>query len=221
LQPSASHFATFDNFVPDGDASFDDEFARLASSQQWAPGSQQYTRQRTIAISQELKLHYFSQARPRPSTIEEGDEDEDGDDCGDGDDDADDLPRAAEPTEEELKLRGYQALCTEVGISSLPDTIGECTKALKNTLVNIIDLINVRRCPGTKVSVWDDFEAFRRYTLQPKRRISLEDAKGTVLESLLQTLRTPRSRTRARAAARKPPVASAVVAGRVKKERGQ
>ena len=58
---SQSHFAKFKHFTPDDAASFDDEFARLASSQQWVPGSQEYTRQRTIAIREELELHYFSQ----------------------------------------------------------------------------------------------------------------------------------------------------------------
>lgn len=59
--PSQSHFAKFEHFTPNDAASFDDEFARLASSQQWVPGSQEYTRQRTIAMREELQLHYFSQ----------------------------------------------------------------------------------------------------------------------------------------------------------------
>ncbi len=62
-RPSQSHFAKFDHFTPNDAASFDDEFARLASSQRWIPGSQEYTRQRTITIKEELELHYFSQQR--------------------------------------------------------------------------------------------------------------------------------------------------------------
>ena len=48
---SQCHFATFTNFTPDGAAPFNDEFARLASSQEWVPGSQEYTRERTVAMN--------------------------------------------------------------------------------------------------------------------------------------------------------------------------
>lgn len=85
---SQSHFSKFDNFTPDDDASFDHEFARLASSQSWVPGSQIYTQERTIAMRQELKLHYFSSQLPPLGDVDE------------------DL------TEEE-KLEGYQDLCRE------------------------------------------------------------------------------------------------------------
>ncbi|GAO14225.1 hypothetical protein UVI_02001420 [Ustilaginoidea virens] len=116
--PSQSHFSKFDNFTPDDDASFDHEFARLASSQDWAPGSQEYTQERTIAMREELKLHYFSQPQPL-SDIDE------------------------ELTEEE-KLQGYQDLCREVRIPP-SDSIAECKRLLKSTLVNIVDLIDARR----------------------------------------------------------------------------
>ncbi len=39
LPPSQSHFAKFEHFAPNDTASFDDEFNRLASSQQWVPSS--------------------------------------------------------------------------------------------------------------------------------------------------------------------------------------
>ncbi|KAJ6784298.1 hypothetical protein PWT90_04247 [Aphanocladium album] len=60
---SQSHFAKFQNFTPNDAASFDDEFARLAASQEWIPGSQLYSQKRTIAINAELKSHYFSSAQ--------------------------------------------------------------------------------------------------------------------------------------------------------------
>ncbi|PNP44456.1 hypothetical protein TGAMA5MH_03802 [Trichoderma gamsii] len=168
--PSQSHFAQFENFTPNDDAPFGDEFARLASSQNWIPGSQQYTRERTIAMRQELKLHYFSQSQPLDDT-------------------------GGELTEEE-KLKGYQNLCQEVHISP-SDSVAECKKHLKKTLVNIVDLIDARRT-YKEVKVWHDFEAFRNYTLQDGHRINMEEAKkdGGYLASLLQHLRRPQWRRR-------------------------
>lgn len=98
--PSQSHFAKFENFTPDENASFDDEFGRLASSQQWVPGSQEYTRERTIAMREEIKMHYFTQ----PSQSQEGDCDRDNGHGG--------PPR--ELTYHE-KLMGYQELCATKG----------------------------------------------------------------------------------------------------------
>lgn len=184
---SQSHFETFDNFTPNDDAAFDDEFARLACSQDWVPGSQKYTRERTIAIRQEVKLHYFSQT---------------------AEDDPD-----RELTDEE-KLAGYQGLCDEIGIES-SESIDECKKNLKSTLVNIIDLIDARRM-NKAVKVWDDFEAFRAYTLQDGHRIDPKEAKkGKFLDSLLQRLRGP-GRSRRRRGGRNR-VGARVVSGRVTK----
>lgn len=86
---SQSHFDTFTNFTPNPSAPFDDEFARLASSQNWIPGSQSYVQERTIAMRTELKLHYFSQSQSQDS--------------------------AASLTPEE-ELQGFQKLCGEIGI---------------------------------------------------------------------------------------------------------
>jgi hypothetical protein len=113
--PSQSHFAKFEDFTPNDAAPFDDEFARLASSQQWVSGSQEYTRERTIAIKEELGRHYFSQ----PQQLDDIDEEE--------------------LSEEEKALKGYQALCHEVGIDP-SDSVEECQRNLKKTLVNIVDL---------------------------------------------------------------------------------
>lgn len=165
---SQSHFAKFENFTPDDSASFDHEFDRLALSQNWVPGSQEYIRERTIAIREELKLHYFPQSQSASS---------------------------AEPNlAEEEDLKGYQELCREIGV--LPsDSIAECKRILKSNLVNIIDLIDARRT-GKKVEVWLDFEAFRAYTLQDGKRIHPDEAKqdGGHLASLLQYLRGRRRR---------------------------
>lgn len=69
----------------------------------------------------------------------------------------------------------------------------ECKRYLKNTLINIVDLINARRT-GKRVEVWDSFEKFCAYTLQ--KRIDLREAKKPpgYLASLLQRLSGPPSR---------------------------
>ncbi|KAH7121436.1 hypothetical protein EDB81DRAFT_666333 [Dactylonectria macrodidyma] len=187
---SQSHFAKFENFEPDNDASFDHEFARLASSQQWVPGSQQYTRERTIAMSQEIKLHYFSQSQP---------------------------DRIDEELTEEEKLEGYQSLCREVRIPP-SDSIEKCKKELKNTLVNIVDLIDARRT-HKEVKVWHDFDAFRAYTLEDEHRINMAEAKkdGGYLATLLQRLGGPRGRRRRVRKAPSDRSGSKVVSGRVMK----
>ncbi|KAL7950710.1 hypothetical protein V8C42DRAFT_127888 [Trichoderma barbatum] len=168
---SQSHFDKFQNFTPSQNAPFDQEFSRLALSQKWIPGSQEYTKERTIAMREELKTHYFSSQRLE-STQEE-------------------------PTEEEI-LKGYQDLCIEVDIPP-SDSVAECKKNLKKKLVNIVDLIDARRT-DKKVRVWHDFQAFRKYTLQKEHRISVDEAKkdGGYLASLLQRLRDPHDQRRVR-----------------------
>lgn len=202
---SQSHFAKFEDFTPDDAAPFDDEFSRLASSQQWVPGSQEYTRQRTIAMREELALHFFSQPPPTTTTkledVDEENEDEDED--------------IKEISAEEFALQGYQALCREVGIDDPSDDVAECKRALKSTLVNIVDLIDTRRTRA-KVEVWDDFEKFRAYTLQDDKRIDLNEAKAPpgYLASLLQVLWGPGERKRGKRRKRK---GGGVVSGRVAK----
>lgn len=191
--PSQSHFAKFEHFTPNDAASFDDEFARLASSQQWVPGSQEFTRQRTIAIREELELHYFSQPQQLDNINEE------------------------ELSGEEIALRGYQALCHEVGIDP-SDSVAECKRNLKKTLVNIVDLIDTRRT-GKRVVVWDSFEEFRAYTLQDEKRIHPQEAKKPpgYLASLLQRLSGPRSQKKS--GKRNGPRGKGVVSGRIAKHR--
>lgn len=188
--PSQSHFAKFEHFTPNDAASFDDEFTRLASSQQWVSGSQEYTRQRTIAMREELELHYFSQ----PQRL--GDIDEE------------------ESSAEEKTLQGYQALCREVGLDS-SDSAAQCKRDLNKTLVNIVDLIDARRT-GKRVRVWDSFEEFRAYTLLDKNRINLREAKRPpgYLASLLQRLSGPRSRKK-----RKGPKGGGVASSRITKRK--
>lgn len=208
---TTSHFAQFSGFVPDTKARFDDEFDRLASSQDWAPGTQEYRRERTKAIGSELKYWYFSQ--------EVADSDDSNDDSGDDaiglhksqDDDASEDSNVTPDSEglqekapkvkrkqlsqAEQDLLGFHALCREVGIEPR-ETRVECELALKSIWVNIVDFIDAQRT-HEQVKVWDDFEAFREYTL--KKRIDLQQAKDDIyLRSLLQNLRTRRPLKRAR-----------------------
>ncbi|KAL6850628.1 hypothetical protein ACO1O0_007752 [Amphichorda felina] len=172
---SSSHFAKFGNFTPDDGASFDDEFRRLASSQNWAPGSQAYTRERTIAMREEIKTHYFSQ----PSQQRGG--------GGGGGGGGGRQEAKGELTWRE-KLMGYQELCREVGLVP-SESIDECKRLLKTKLVNIVDLIDARRL-SREVKVWDDFGAFCNYTLEEGHMISAEEAKkdGGFLASLLRRI---------------------------------
>ena len=180
---SQSYFVKFENFEADEKAPFEHEFARLASSQEWKPGSQEYVRNRTIAICEELQTHYFSQPSV-PTTKEELDEDDDDDEIREIT--AAKLQSLPQLTEEEIRRQGYQALCREVGIEPAY-SITRCKRMLKATLVNIVDLIDARR-NGKKIKIWSNFDEFRMYTSMPKHRISKEDAKGTVLAALLQNL---------------------------------
>lgn len=181
---SQSHFDTFTNFVPNPSAPFDEEFARLASSQNWVPGSQSYVQERTIAMRTELKLHYFSQSQSQSQDSE------------------------ASLTPEE-ELQGFQELCREIGIPP-GATVWECKRELKMKWVNIIDLIDARRTLK-EVEIWEDFDAFSAYTLQPKHRISVDEAKkdGGFLAALLQRLRRTGKQGRG----------NKVVSGRVGKKR--
>ncbi|PMB63826.1 hypothetical protein BM221_010297 [Beauveria bassiana] len=131
---SQSHFTKFENFIPDNDAPFDKEFARLAASQEWIAGSQEYKPPEEDAAADEM-------------------------------------------TEEATILEGYQALCGEVGLTRY-DTTQECQRELKKTLVNIVDLIDARRTMK-EVKVWQDFEAFRAYTLNGMTIDVEEGARGS------------------------------------------
>lgn len=149
---SQSYFDQFADFRPDSTAAFEDEFSRCMSSQGVLPSSQEYRKERTVAISHELKFLYSQPLQD----IEEGDESE--------------APAASE------KLGVYQAMCREVGLEA-HDNIQDCVNDLRTkVLVNIPDFIDARRT-GEKVKVWDDFNAFRDYTLQDEHRIDLQEAK--------------------------------------------
>lgn len=212
---SQSHFSKFDNFQPDDHALFECEFARLASSQQWAPGSQQFKRERTIAMREELTSHFFSPSAflciGPLAMLQEEDQDNIAFSF-----DAPQPTPIRQLTPKEIALRGYQELCREVGLE-VSDDVNDCKKRLKSTLVNIVDLIDARRT-GKLVEVWEDFNAFRKYTLKDEHRIDRDEAKAEpgYLGSLLQKLYVPKNKWRNKG--RGGTVKKAVVSGRVAKK---
>ncbi|PNP57136.1 hypothetical protein THARTR1_02978 [Trichoderma harzianum] len=165
---SQSHFDKFQNFTPSHDAPFDKEFARLALSQQWIPGSQQYTKQRTIAMREELKTHYFS------SQTQE-----------------------VEPTEEEI-LQGYQDLCVEVGIppcdtaAECKDTL----KTKLVNIVDLIDArrTNKKVRVWRDFQAFRKYTLQKEHRIS----VDEAKKDGGYLSSLLQHLRYPRDQRRFR-----------------------
>ncbi|KAI2782665.1 Caulimovirus viroplasmin-domain-containing protein [Daldinia loculata] len=172
---SQSYFDQFPNFVPDNNAPFDDEFGRLASSQGLASGSQEYRRQRTKAIRDELKFHYSSQPVDAAGGLQT-------------------IPELGKRSlDESEKLDIYQNMCREIGVSP-QDTIAACRRELKGVLVNIVDYVDARRI-GKKVKIWawDDFRLFSTYSLKDDKRMDRREAKadGGFLSALLQKITGP------------------------------
>ncbi|KAI1804267.1 Caulimovirus viroplasmin-domain-containing protein [Daldinia bambusicola] len=172
---SQSYFDQFPDFAPDSSAPFEDEFSRFASSQGLESGSQEYRRQRTKAIRDELKFHYSSQP-------------------GDAIRDLQTIPEfPGRSLSESEKLDIYQNMCREIGVNS-QDTIAGCRRALKGVLVNIVDYIDARRIgKPVKIWAWSDFRSFSVYSLQDDKRMDIREAKadGGFLSALLQRITGP------------------------------
>ncbi|KAK8040560.1 ribonuclease H-like domain-containing protein [Apiospora marii] len=152
VRERGNHFAMVAGFRPDNSAPFEDESDRFASSQCIAPGSQEYCKQRTTAITREFDVLYLSQP---------------------------------------LLLRAFHDICREVKVEprgSLP----EYELAIKELgLINIVDFIDAKRC-GKKVHIWpwDEFQAFRDYTLHSRDKCMVLDIarQHNLLRALLQNL---------------------------------
>lgn len=84
------------------------------------------------------------------------------------------------------RLKGYQDLCSELDVPP-GKSITECRAILKNTFVNILDLLDARR-NGTKPKKFANRKALRDYTLRYRRIIDKREAKkdGGFLADLLQ-----------------------------------
>lgn len=183
-RPPPSYFDQFDNFKPDASASFDDEFARCMSSQAIAPRTAEYRLQRTRAIAQEIKFHYSQ-------------DDYNQDDNYDNDNDIS-LTQVEREEKEKRKrahrLKMYQNLCRATRLP-IYASLRECEDALRGVLVNIVDYIDAARAGDNPcVEVWDDFDAFREYTLggDGSKCIDIREAKridGGFLTVLLRNFR--------------------------------
>jgi viroplasmin and RNaseH domain-containing protein len=155
----SSHFAQYSGFEPESNTSFDEEFQRLAQSQDWIPNSQQYHEQRTLAISSKLQNEYWEPALKYEQSSQL-------------------TPEQCKKQEDERKIRGYQSLLREIN-QAPRHTVEKCVDVLQSTLVNIVDLLDARRT-GTKVGVFESFRDFKAHTMKPGKRIRLGTAKKNV-----------------------------------------
>lgn len=154
------------------------------------PGSQEYRRNRTHAISHELKFLY---SQPPPAIPEENESDDERDVRGV-------IPQTLgiaglDMDSPEFRLGVYQNMCRKVNLEPR-NTISACTYDLKHKiLVNIYDFIDAQRLGG-KLKLWQDFTEFSAYCLEPGKCMDLKVAKkDKFLKFLLQRLvRTKRSR---------------------------
>ncbi|KIM27374.1 hypothetical protein M408DRAFT_330079 [Serendipita vermifera MAFF 305830] len=91
--------------------------------------------------------------------------------------------------EDASSLAGWQALCKEVRLQNIPESVEECKRALKGRVwVNIVDLVDCRRT-GQKVKRHKTEEALRRYTKSTEKIFPKREAKENgFLTALLITL---------------------------------
>lgn len=196
-----SYFDQYSNFKPNPTSSFVDEFRRCMLSQGVVPGSKEYRRHRTKAVSHEIKFHYSQASAVIPE--EEGADEE--------------IKFKIEPGRErkggiagldenspEFRLHVYQNMCVKVGLTPR-DTIAECAHDLKNTVwVNIPDFIDAYRKGAEVRTKWPSFNAFSAYCLSDDHRMDLQVAKeDEFLAVLLQTLSRVGAPPRTRRAKRK------------------
>jgi hypothetical protein len=185
------HFSLFKSkdFEPDKKASFSKEWARLSQSQGWKPGTKHYREQRASALRNELQTHFFASFCEGLPVIKE--EDREGVDlCSLAESDH-------QRHEAAVKLHGFQSMCQAVG-KRPGDTVADCEIILKQTLVNIVDLIDACREGRDTVGLpWTNFGAFMAYTLNPleDKTIPVREAKkDPILRCFLQNFRTARDR---------------------------
>lgn len=147
--PPSSYFASSQNFEPDENATFKDEFRRYMSSQGVKPGSQEYRREEVVALDREFVYFYTDQEAARSRLIP--------------------------LTEEEQHLEIYRNMCLELGLPAYEEK-EDCILALQKPLVNIIDYIDAKRT-GQPIKVWQGFGKFKAYTLREGKTIPRNEAK--------------------------------------------
>ncbi|KAF8336078.1 hypothetical protein F5887DRAFT_1250067, partial [Amanita rubescens] len=86
-------------------------------------------------------------------------------------------------------INAWQALCIELGVDPVPDTIAQCKKIMKSTHVNLVDFIDIRSTPGGQIRKFNTREELKRYTNKRKKYYPLDAAKESgVLASLLRQI---------------------------------
>ncbi|CAK5264090.1 unnamed protein product [Mycena citricolor] len=68
---------------------------------------------------------------------------------------------------DENRLAGWQALCATVGVKKTPDSIAKCKTIMRNTWVNIYDLLDAKRT-GKTVLKHPSKDALRSYSINSK-----------------------------------------------------
>ncbi|KAF1993281.1 hypothetical protein P154DRAFT_527873 [Amniculicola lignicola CBS 123094] len=164
IQIFGSHFAQHlsnNEFEPDFTAPFNQEFQRFAKFKGIPFGSQEYRKERTAAIDNDLRTQ-FTQGLPD-----------------------------SQNSEEENQLRIFQAVCEEVGKTvhdSVEQCLRELKNGLP--YINIINLLDCRRTGGkTGLEKFYDKADFIEYTKRPGNMVNLQYAKEDgILRALLQDL---------------------------------
>ncbi|KAI9720667.1 MAG: hypothetical protein M1812_002847 [Candelaria pacifica] len=85
------------------------------------------------------------------------------------------------------KLSIWQALCQEVRIEPVPESITKCKKELQRVHVNIVDLVDSRR-NGTKVRRFDSHQELKIYTRGGKVFPKKAAKKDGFLKALLRAI---------------------------------
>ncbi|KAL2044971.1 hypothetical protein N7G274_002746 [Stereocaulon virgatum] len=86
--------------------------------------------------------------------------------------------------ESSRKLDDWQALCEELRVDSIPNSITKCKKKLNKVHVNLVDLINCRR-QHTEVRIFKTHKALVTYTRATDKIFPKTKAKA---DGLLQIL---------------------------------
>lgn len=89
----------------------------------------------------------------------------------------------------------YQSLCSDLDISPIPDTVGECKTELREVFVNIVDLMQYRkdRQMGRKTRKPRKFTTLEQlseysHNSRPKKLYDKNEAKAEMLRELLKIL---------------------------------
>ncbi|TDL25356.1 hypothetical protein BD410DRAFT_636858 [Rickenella mellea] len=85
----------------------------------------------------------------------------------------------------------WQTLCRTLNITPIPTELEECRTTVKQTHVNLVDLVDTRRT-GQPVTVYDSEDELRAYTIFTRKFFPRESAyAGGLLRYLLRKILSP------------------------------